>query len=624
MDTERPFEAYRVGDVVVDVGARLVTRQGEIITLSPKTFDLLVELVRRAPGIVRRQELVDAVWPNEFVNDEALTQRLMLLRRSLDDDPKHPTYIAAAPRWGYRVVATVERLDPTPPTTLNNTPGRHPAPPHETRRRGWRRWVALAVVVGAVGLTLLWLGERGDATASVAILPFAAASDDPDVEVLADGIRETLGGTLAQLPRTRVIAASTMSRFRGREIDPQEVGRSLGVGAVLTGRIVQRGELLSISAELVAVEDGTELWGGSYRRPVGDVFFLQTEIASEIAMRLRPHLSAGEQEVLRRHSTDSLSAYQHYLRGRSAWSTRSDEGFLAAITLFQQAIDEDPAYALAYAGLADCYALLGAAEYAAMSPHDAMPQARSAATRALELDPSLAEAYASLGLVQRIYDYDRASAERSLRRAIELNPSYASARQWYAELLMELGRESEAAEQLGQASALDPLSLVISADRGLFAYYRHDWDGAAALFRETLAREPGFVPARLGLALADSQAGRHAESIAELGALRRAVPGQPAVLAALGYALGHSGRVADARAVADDLRRLAAHRYVPAYHLAGVAVGVGDREAAIQALMSACRERCSLLGSLAVEPAFDPLREDPRFAAVLTCAGLGS
>lgn len=624
----RGGEVFAVGELLVDVGNRLLTRSGTLVPLPPKTFELLVTLVRRAPGVVTRQELLDSVWPNEIVNDEALTQRLMLLRRALGDDPKNPAYIASVPRWGYRIVAPVHRVDDaveapvaarrTEPATASVDPVHPPDRPEHSRRN--LAWLLAPLVAVAAAVTFYVARDRAASDDSLAILPFATG--DAGAEVLADGIRETLTNALSRVPRLRVIAASSTSRYKKVPADPQKAGRELGVRAVVTGRLVQRGETLAVNAELVSVADGTQLWGRRFARPASDILVLQDDLAAEIVQQLRVRLTTADRGALRTRYTDDAEAYRLYLKGRYQWNKRTVQGFHAAIDDFEQAIEADPTYALAFAGLADCHALLGAAEYGALPPRESLPRARAAATRALELDPTLAEAHASLGLVQRTFDWDRSAAERSFRRAIELAPAYASAHQWYGEMLVETGRPSEAEAEIRRALELDPLSLVINADLGLFAYYARDYEQAIASYRSTLAMEQYFVQARLGLALAYTQGNRHVDALAELAEAGKVAAGEPAVLAATAYVLGRAGRAAEARAMAVELQRLATERYVPAYYNAGVYIGLGDRDAAFSWLEKACEQRCSLLGALRVDPAFDPLRDDARFAAVLRCAGL--
>ncbi len=632
MNDEGAHELYKVGDLTLDVGARLLSRAGEVVSLPPKTFELFLELVRRAPGVVRRQELLDTVWAHELVNDEALTQRVMLLRRALGDDPKEPRFIASAPRWGYRLVASVERLDGAPvPAAGGAAPAGEDSSVARLReafasvRRRDRRVVAgaAALALAAAVATVVALRRPGGRVESVAIVPVAGGGGAASEDVLCDGIPASVTQALSRVRGLRVTSASTMARFRGRNADPQAVGREVGVRAVLTGTLVRRGEDLQITAELVDVADAKVLWSDRYLRPSADVFAIQDEISQEIVNGLRVKLPAAEVSRLSRGNPGSVRAYEIYLRGRRLWSDRSAGGFEGAIATFRQAVEADRGYALAYSGLADCYALQSAAEYGLAAPAEAMPKARAAATKALELAPELGEGHASLGLVLWLYDFDRRAAEREFRRALDLNPSYATARQWLAEMLAEQGESDEAWREIERARDLDPLSPLIAADLGLLQYYRRDYEAAMRLYRAALAADPDSGQAALGLGLACLQAGRTEEGVAVLERLWAAAGDAPPVLATLGYAHAVAGRREDALAAIDRLRGLSAKRFVSGYYVAGVYLGRGDRDRAFEWLDRACSERCSLLGTLRVDPALDPLRGDERFGALLGCARLG-
>lgn len=625
-------ELYRVGDLMLDVDACLLTRNGEVVPLPPKTFELLVELVRHAPGVVRREELIDSVWPHEVVNDEALTQRVMLLRRALGDDAKDPTFIASAPRWGYRLVAPVERAAAERPASRAPPDGAAESASLSglqraivtVRRRD--RWIivgALTLAVIATGVALrsrlVWGRHPID---SLAIMPFASSNTGGNAEILCEGIPATLTATMTRLPSLRVIAASTMARYRGTALDPQQVGRELGVRAVLTGKLGRHGTRIVIDTELVDVKDGSRLWGARLESPLTDLFAIQREISSEIASRMRLNLTGAQRTRLATSSTSNVDAYTLYLKGRHFWNKRSENGFDQAIACFRKAIDLDPSYALAYVGLADCFALEASMEYGLAAPADLMPKARSAAVKALELDPDLAEAHASLGLVLWVYDWKRQRAEQELRRAIELSPGYATAHQWLAEILAEDGMAEEADREIRLAEKLDPLSLVISADRGLLPYYRRDYQQAIRRYRATLAMDPAFLQARLGLGLAYLHGGEQEEGLDVLREANEMARGAPPTLSALGYAYGLAGRAADARAVLEELLELRKERYISAFYVAGVYIGLGDRDRAFQWLDRACTERASLLRAIKVWPEFDPLRSDPRYAELLRCLHL--
>jgi TolB-like protein/DNA-binding winged helix-turn-helix (wHTH) protein/Flp pilus assembly protein TadD len=632
MNESNGSELYHVGDLMLDVDACLLTRAGEVVPLPPKTFELFMELVRHAPGVVRREELIDSVWPNEIVNDEALTQRVMLLRRALGDDATNPTFIASAPRWGYRMVAPVEKVA-TEEATSRAPPegavdgaslsGLQLAIVSIRRRERWLVAVALGVVAVVTGLAIhSRVGWARHPIDSLAITPFAASSTDSDAELLSEGIPATLTANMTQVPHLRVIAASTMERYRGNAVDPQEIGRELGVRAVLTGRLMRRGTLVVIDTELVDVKDGSRLWGARLESPLTDIFAVQNEISSEIASGMRLRLTGAQRTRLATYTTSNVNAYTLYLRGRHFWNKRDENGFDEAIASFRRAIDLDPSYALAYVGLADCFALEASMEYGLAPPADMMPKARSAALRALELDPNLAEAHASLGLVLWIYDWQRKRAEQEMRRAIELSPGYATAHQWLAEMLAEQGLANEAEREIRLAEQLDPLSLVISADRGLLPYYRRDFQLAIRSYRATLAMDPAFLQARLGLGLAYLQGGQRDEALKLLLETNRLAGGAPPTLSALGYAYGLTGRATEAHAILEELLALRKERYISAFYVAGVYIGLGDRDSAFAWLDRACTERASLLRAIKVWPAFDPLRSDTRFAALLRCLHL--
>jgi TolB-like protein/DNA-binding winged helix-turn-helix (wHTH) protein len=633
MDADAAREVYQIGDLLLDVDARLLTRGGVLVPLPPKTFELFVQLVRRAPGVVRRQELLDTVWAHELVNDEALTQRVMLLRRALGDDPKEPRYIASAQRWGYRMAAPVARLNARAAEAGQPAPEQEPMEVPDTSRaakvsgllRRPRLLIlgALAVVAIVVGAVALLLARRADERInSVAIVPFASADPTTSADVLCDGIPVSVTQALSRLRGVHVIAASTMARFRGRKVDPQAVGREVGVRAVLTGTLLRRGDDLQITAELVDVKGAEVLWSDRYLRRAADIFAVLDEISQEIVKGLKLRLSARELTRLTSGSTGNVQAYELYLRGRQFWNERTPGGFDNAIASFRRAIEADPAYALAYSGLADCYTLQSAMEYGVVAPVEAMPKARAAATKAIELAPDLGEGHASLGLVLWLYDFDRSAAEKELRRAIDLNPSYATAHQWLAEMLAEQGRADEAWRAIERARALDPLSPVIAATSGQLQSYRRDYEAAIRQYRATLAGEPGFGQAVLGLGLACVRAGRLKDGLEVLDGLGSVAPDSLPTLAALGYAHAIAGRRSEALAALERLRDISTRRFVPSYYLAGVYLGLGDRDHAFEWFERACAERCSMVGTLKVDPALDPIRDDPRFAALLRCARL--
>jgi serine/threonine-protein kinase len=498
-----------------------------------------------------------------------------------------------------------------------------PAPPlpRRGRRAAWVAGAAAALVaLGLLGaVSWHFLSGRGQALDSIAVLPFANESGDQDAEYLSDGISESLINNLSQLPNLRVIARSSAFRYRGPAADPLAAGRELGVQAVLTGRVVQRGDRLLINVELVDVRHNRQLWGERYDRRLTDLLTVQDEISREITDKLRLRLNGEEKRRLARRSTDNPEAYQAYLVGRYHWGRRTEDGLKKAIDSFEQARARDPTYALAYAGLADCYALLG--DYGYLAPKDAFPKARAAAERALELDDDLVEAHTSLAFVKVQYDWDWPGAEREYRRALGLNPNYATAHQWYSEYLSAMGRPEEALREIRLAQELDPLSLIIHAVVGRALYFARRYDDAIAQCRTTLEMDPNFAVPHLFLGRAYVQQGRYEEGLAEFQEYRRRSGGS-AILAEIGHAQALAGRRDEARELLQELAQGPNPGYVPAGRIAYIPVGLGDKDGAFAWLEKAYDERSDTLVFLKVEPRYDSLRADPRFADLLRRVGL--
>lgn len=494
------------------------------------------------------------------------------------------------------------------------------------RLRKHFKWITVgAVVLIAVAATFAYINfRRSDVAAidSIAILPFTNASGDPEMEYLSEGIADNIANSLSQLPGLRVVPLSKVSRYKNRDVDPQEIGNDLGVRAVLVGRVMQRGDSLNIRAELVDVAQVSRLWGEQYNRKLSDILSVQEEIAQEIFETLRVQLSGDAKKRITKRYTDNIEAYQLYLQGRYFWNRRTDENLKKAAALFQQAIDKDPNYALAYAGLADSYALLGGPVYGAEPSHHTVTRAKSAALKALELDNTLAEAYTSLGYIASTYEWDFPSAEKNFKRALELNPNYATAHHWYGlTYLSYVGRHQEAILETQRAAELDPLSLIINASYGRAFFYAKQYDKAIAQFHKTVELDPSFVRAHLYLAWTYEANGMFKEAIAEYERARALDEG--AVLtASLAHALAVSGRRNDAVKLLDELNDSSKRRYVSPYDLALIHIGLGDNDRAFEMLERAYQERSSALSWLKVDPRLDPLRSDPRFANLMSRVGL--
>ncbi len=491
-------------------------------------------------------------------------------------------------------------------------------------RPWWRSKAALAA--GGVALAALLavggylLRGRGQTIDSVAVLPFVNVSADPNTEYLSDGITESIINNLSQLPRLRVMARSTIFRYKGREDDPQKIGRDLGVGAVLVGRIQPRGDLLTVQTELVDVANGSQLWGEQYNRKLSDLLAVQEDISREISGRLRLRLTGEEKTRVAKRPTENIEAYQLYLKGRYYWNKRTEEGFHKAIEYFSEATEKDRNYGLAHAGLADSYILLG--EYGLLPAKEAFAKAREAATKALELDDTLGEAHNALATVKADYDWDWPGAEREFRRATELNPGYATAHQWYGELLSELGRNEEALAEIKQAQQLDPLSLIINTVSGAILQRAGRVDLAIEQLRKTLEIDPNFAQAHWDLGDAYVRKGAFAEAIAEF---QRAITLSPNITwykGALGHAYARAGKSAEARKLLDELKEHSRRSYVSWWDFAAIYAGLGEKDQALASLEKAYEQRDNRMVELRVDPLLDPLRSDPRFADLLRRIGL--
>jgi len=520
----------------------------------------------------------------------------MIILRSLAKDPDSRFQSARDLAFALKVVGTatvIPRPEPTPP----------PRP-----RRTVKRWViaaAAAAILIAAGAILRSSRARGSFD-SLAVLPFINASGDPNADYLSDGLAEGLIANLSRLQNVRVLAWTTVFQCKGKE--PLRAARDLGVRAVLTGRVLRHGDTLMADAELVDVRRGTRLWGETAPRKIPDALAAQ-EIAREVSRSLGAKLASGNDRTERR--APDPEAYDLYLKGRYFWNQRSPEGIQKSIALFQQAIGKDPRYALAFAGLADSYELL--AFYEALPPKEILPEWRRAASRALELDPSSAEARASLADVSYEFEWDFSAAEREFQKAIALNSNYATAHQWYSNFLSVSKRFDESLEEIERARRLDPLNLVIGADVGLASYWAGQYDRAIGQLQQTLDLDPTFFMTHLFLAMTQTRKGPLGPAIVQAQEAMRLQPDDPFPITVYGYACGRAGRRQEALRALEDLRAMSEKRFVSAFFTAGIYVGLEEKDKAIESLEKAYEQRSGKLVYVGVERAYDPLRSDPRF-----------
>ena len=501
------------------------------------------------------------------------------------------------------------------------------APPSaitEPRRMSWLKY-AIPAVLAALSLGIILYFSRSAPINSVAILPFVNDTKDPNAEYLSDGITESIINSLSQLPNLRVMSRNAAFRFKSSNTDPVEAGRHLNVGAVLTGRLVTLDDRLVIKTELIKVADGSQIWGDEYNSSVTDIFSVQDEVSRKISQSLRLRLTGEDEEKLAKRYTKDAEAYQLYLKGRYFWNKRNEEGFRNGIEYFKRAEEKDPTFALAFSGLADSYALL--CDIGVAKPVEEMPKAKAAAQKAVDADPTLAEAYTSRAFVRLAYDWDWLGAESDFQQALKLNPKYPTAHQWYASYLMQMGKFSRAKAEIEEAHKLDPLSPIITANNGLYSYYEHKYDDAIAIYKQGLKSDPDFWVARHYLALAYVQKGMYNEATAELRALIKAPPTGPIpdkvietemeASSSLGFAYGMAGKTADAKDILAKLQSLSQRRYISGIYFAIVYAGLKDKERTIHYLNEAFQSRQPGLVLIRIDPMFEWLRDDPQFQELI-------
>ena len=496
----------------------------------------------------------------------------------------------------------------------------------------WLRWtrspaaLVLVLTIAALALALPFYWHRNVTTAtsldkSIAVLPFENASKDPNAEYLSEGISEALINSLTELQRLRVIARSTAFQYKGKDVDPRRVGRELQVASVLTGRVRQSQDALSIQVDLVDALTGAQLWGEEYVRKISDVIEIKQAIAREVTAKLKLKLTGEEQRRLAKGDSTNPEAYQFYLRGRYFWNKRTSDGIKQAIEHFQKSIERDPNFALGYVGLADSYTGLTFYNFAA--PHEAMPKAKESATKALALDNTLAEAHASLAHVLMNYDWNWSEAEKEFRRSIELKPDYPTAHQWYAiHYLTATGRLEEAVQEMKKALELDPASLVMNTFMGATFYYAGRYDEAIDQCRRTIQMDPNFAVAHWHLGLAYEQKQVLDAAIEEFKKAISLSGGSPLMRAALGRVYAESRKKYEANEMLNELNELAKRQYVSAYEVAKIYVALGNNEQAFQLLTKASAEHSFHLVNLNVCPQLNSVRSDPRFQELVQRVGL--
>jgi TolB-like protein/Tfp pilus assembly protein PilF len=571
----------RFGQFEFDLRSGELRRQGVKIRLEGQPVQVLIKLLEQPGEIVTREALRNQLWPADtFVNfEQSLNAAVKRLRQALADSPQNPRFVETLARRGYRFIAPVHGMA-GPAEPVAEAPSIH----------------------------------------SLAVLPFENSDGDPEAEYLSDGITESIINSLSRLDSVRVMARSTVFQYKAKGLNPREVGRNLNVQSVLVGRVGQRADALVVGVELVEVRNGWQLWGEQYNRRLSDIFAVEEEISREISGKLRLHLSGEERNRLSKRYTESPAAYQDYLKGRYHLNHVTEEGLRQAIECFQQAIQKDPHYALAYTGLADSYGLL--VFFGLAAPAEVMPKAREAARQAVTIDDGLAEAHASLAGILKVYDWDWAASEREYRRALELDPHHAAAHRMYAAFLAAMDRPAEAMREIERAHELDPLSLVISMEIAWNLYMARDYARSIQQAARTLDLAPEFLPAQHVLGLALQHVGRNEEAAVAFEKARAGSKDNACSLGALGHLMAHSGRASEAESILSQLIEMSRHEYVSAYWPAVVYAGLGRVHEALDWLENACRQHDLWLVWLKTEPRFDGLRGEERFDELLLQVGL--
>jgi TolB-like protein/DNA-binding winged helix-turn-helix (wHTH) protein/Tfp pilus assembly protein PilF len=630
-----PTRVLRFGVFQVNLAARELRKHGVRIRLPGQPFCVLSILLERSGQVVSREEMRDKLWDSDtFVDYErSLNSAIRKLRAVLGDSQESSRYIETVPRFGYRFIAPVEEISSSAELPLAGLLVPAPVgPAAKVLGLPTRRW-SMILGIPAVLLTLLvgyfmWSRARVRPQPSgerlmLAVLPFENLTGDAAQDYLSDGLTEEMIAHLGRLDPEHlgVIARTSVMHYKHTTEQVGQISRELGVQYVLEGSIRREADRVRVTAQLVQMKDQTHIWSRQYDRELKSLLALQGEIAQETADEIQLTLGKGHKlwaTDRKAVSPTSYQTYDLYLKGRYFWNKRTKDGFQQAANYFQQSIASDPNYARAYAGLADTYALMSSWSFVPQT--EAIPKARAAALRAMQLDDSLAEAHTSLALIAENYDYDWQTAEKEYRRAIQLDPQYATAHQWYAECLGFQGRFSEALEESELARQLDPLSLIIASDHAVILYYARQYDRAIGQFRAVLAMEPNFVRAHM-VVYPYVEKGMFPEALAETGRWRHG-DGSP-VSEVEAYVFGRWRKQEQAERAFAHWKQGSRGRPASTTLVALEAyIATGRNEDAIALIEKSYLEHSNLVTALKVEPALDPLRGDPRFQELLQRVGL--
>jgi TolB-like protein/DNA-binding winged helix-turn-helix (wHTH) protein/Tfp pilus assembly protein PilF len=631
-----PSRVLRFGVFQVNLAARELRKHGVHLRLPAQPFCILSILLEKPGEVITREEMRQRLWAADtFVDFEhSLNTAIKKLRGALGDSPENSRYIETVPRVGYRFVAPVEEVAVDRPLPAAAPVGAdHIEAPSLPGGSSHLRWaVGFGIFMGliaAVGIYIQWSHHwlRPPPSAGrtmLAVLPFENLTGDASQDYFSDGLTEEMIAQLGRLDpeHVGVIARTSVMHYKHSQGQLEQISRELGVQYVLEGSVRRDSNKVRITAQLIQMKDQTNLWSRVYDRELSNVSALRSEIAFEVVDEIRLTLGGAKSAsppLLSSSSPRAYEAYDLYFKGLYFWNKRNVLGFQQAIEYFQQAIAIDPNYAPAYAGLANSYTLLTA--YSSASAALYIPQARAAALRALEIDEKLPEAHTALALIVQNHDWDWQTSEKEYRRAIELNPNYATAHHWYAEHLMWLGRFDEALVESERARQLDPLSLIIATDNGAILYFSRRYDRAIEQFRAVLEKDRNFGRAGI-LTYPYVEKGMFSEALAEAQIWRRFYGEGPWYWSNMAYIYGRSGQQGRARREVEKLEKLNRRQQLDPVTMLWAHLGLGNKDEALADLEKAYSEHLDVLTTLKVEPAFDPLRSDPRFQDLLRRVGL--
>ena len=629
-EDHQPDGQLRFGVFEVDLRAGELHKHGLRVRLQDQPFQVLAMLLEHPGAVVTREELQKRLWPADtFVDfDHGLNKAVNKIRDALGDSAESPRFVETVARRGYRFLAEVKGADATPlrspelappplPTAeFPDRPDLSVIPAMPKHRRSWIAWamsafVLLALLASLAAWKLHSRNRPASAIHSLAVLPLESLSNDTSQDYFADGMTDELISDLGQISALRVISRTSVMAYKHARKPLPEIAHELNVDAIVEGTVLRSGDQVRITAQLIDAAADKHLWSQSYEGEVKDTLALQNQVARAIADQIRINLNPQEQAALKSAKVVNPEAYQSYLKGRYFWNKRTPDSLKVALAYFNQAIDEDSNYAQAYSGLADTYALLGDWQYAVMTPKEALPKAKIAATKALELDNTLSEAHNSLAFCFDAFDWDLESAGKEFQRAIELNPGYATGHHWHAWHLSLLGRYDEAIEEMKKAKNLDPLSLIINADLAELLVIAHFSDESIIQSRKTIEMDPNFALAHNQLAQAYLQKHMNREAIAELQKAVELSGSSPTCVANLARAYAASGKTSEAIKLLGDLKKHSNRSYSDASEIAVIYAALGDKDQAMRWLEIGYAERFN--PGVLLRPGFDPLRSDPRF-----------